>query len=213
MPSDLQITNIRDQANANSAITIGSDGQITVNQNNPTLTLGSNTTFPTGKLINSIFFQVDTGASRSTNSTTIEAAYNYISVPCTIGNTLFCGFNFYAYVSNNGTSNTYQRYARWRLYQSTAGTRPAEGATSSLGTEIWQSVIGRGLVGASTSSTPVYVPVMASASFMATATTHHLGLGMNAEAGGTAVTSYIVQPVTFFAMEFQGDVQTEGAVP
>ena len=47
MPSDLQITNIRDQANATSAITIGSDGQITVNQNNPTLTLGSNATFPT----------------------------------------------------------------------------------------------------------------------------------------------------------------------
>ena len=42
MPSDLQITNIKDQANANSAITIASDGQITVNQNNPTLTLGDN---------------------------------------------------------------------------------------------------------------------------------------------------------------------------
>ena len=50
MPSDLQITNIRDQANANSAITIGSDGQITVNQNNPTLTLGSNATFPSGMI-------------------------------------------------------------------------------------------------------------------------------------------------------------------
>jgi len=48
MPSDLQITNIRDQANANSAITIGSDGQIIVNQNNPTLTLGSNATGFTG---------------------------------------------------------------------------------------------------------------------------------------------------------------------
>ena len=42
MPSDL--TNIRDLNNANSAITIGSDGQITVNQNNPTLTLGTNAT-------------------------------------------------------------------------------------------------------------------------------------------------------------------------
>ena len=48
MPSDLQITNIKDQANANSAITIGSDGQITVNQNNPTITLGSNATGFTG---------------------------------------------------------------------------------------------------------------------------------------------------------------------
>ena len=51
MPSDLQITNIRDQANANSAITIASDGQITVNQNNPTLTLGNNATFPSGHVI------------------------------------------------------------------------------------------------------------------------------------------------------------------
>ena len=47
MPSDLQITNIKDQANANSAITIASDGQITVNQNNPTITLGSNASINT----------------------------------------------------------------------------------------------------------------------------------------------------------------------
>lgn len=47
MPSDLQITNIKDQANANSAITIASDGQITVNQNNPTIQLGSNATINT----------------------------------------------------------------------------------------------------------------------------------------------------------------------
>ncbi|BAQ85981.1 hypothetical protein [uncultured Mediterranean phage uvMED] len=44
MPSDLQITNIRDQANANSAITIASDGQVSITQNNPTITLGSNAT-------------------------------------------------------------------------------------------------------------------------------------------------------------------------
>ena len=47
MPSDLQVSNIKDLTNANSAISIASDGQITVNQNNPTLTLGTNTTFPT----------------------------------------------------------------------------------------------------------------------------------------------------------------------
>ena len=53
MPSDLQITNIKDQANANSAITIASDGQITVNQNNPTVTLGSNTTISKTGIIES----------------------------------------------------------------------------------------------------------------------------------------------------------------
>jgi len=56
MPSDLQITNIKDQANANSAITIASDGQITVAQNNPTITLGSNATLGSGvSLANATF--------------------------------------------------------------------------------------------------------------------------------------------------------------
>ena len=44
MPSDLQVSNIRDLTNANSAISIASDGQVTINQNNPTITLGSNAT-------------------------------------------------------------------------------------------------------------------------------------------------------------------------
>jgi len=56
MPSDLQVSNIRDLNNANSAITIGSDGQITVNQDNPTITLGSNTTFPTKLTDRSIWY-------------------------------------------------------------------------------------------------------------------------------------------------------------
>ena len=52
MPSDLQVSNIKDQANANSAITIASDGQITVNQNNPTVTLGTNAKLPQGTITN-----------------------------------------------------------------------------------------------------------------------------------------------------------------
>ena len=75
MPSDLQITNIKDQANANSAITIASDGQITVNQNNPTITLhatgdsnSTNTTFPKGHVIQTVFKQSgDAGSTTSTS--------------------------------------------------------------------------------------------------------------------------------------------------
>ncbi len=48
MPSDLQITNIRDLTNANSAISIASDGQVTIAQNNPTIQLGSNASGFTG---------------------------------------------------------------------------------------------------------------------------------------------------------------------
>ena len=71
MPSDLQITNIRDQANANSAITIGSDGQVTVNQNNPTLTLGTNTTVNTQD-----YFQAKlSGVQTISNQTWTEIAW------------------------------------------------------------------------------------------------------------------------------------------
>ena len=81
MPSDLQITNIKDQANANSAITIASDRQITVNQNNPTVTLGSNTTlsstvslanatFPAGHIVQCQFRGFDSDQSIGNGSST-----------------------------------------------------------------------------------------------------------------------------------------------
>ncbi len=71
MPSDLQITNIRDLNNANSAITIGLDGQITVNQNNPTITLGSNATISkSGMIVNSGAVQNSTRTSVSGSSST-----------------------------------------------------------------------------------------------------------------------------------------------
>ena len=65
MPSDLQITNIRDLTNANSAISIASDGQVTINQNNPTIELGSNATFPDGHVL-----QVKSTIVTARNSTT-----------------------------------------------------------------------------------------------------------------------------------------------
>ena len=83
MPSDLQITNIKDQANANSAITIASDGQITVNQNNPTITLGTNTTFPAGHVIQTI---TDTHAPSSATTITVNVSNDYLGsdLQCTI---------------------------------------------------------------------------------------------------------------------------------
>ena len=84
MPSDLQITNIKDQANANSAITIASDGQITVNQNNPTLTLGSNTTFPSGHIIKSPVTEfLGDSVSRTNDSGTSDVLSASITVDST----------------------------------------------------------------------------------------------------------------------------------
>jgi hypothetical protein len=76
MPSDLQITNIRDQANANSAITIASDGQITVNQNNPTLALGSNATGFTGPKVADVWRLNTTFAGLANPITNLTRATN-----------------------------------------------------------------------------------------------------------------------------------------
>ena len=46
MPSDLQVSNIKDLTGSNTGLSIASDGQVTISQNNPTIQLGSNATFP-----------------------------------------------------------------------------------------------------------------------------------------------------------------------
>ena len=74
MPSDLQVSNIRDLTNANSAISIASDGQVTISQNNPTLTLGSNATFPTGTITNYV-----SQTTQPTGAQTLTTAYATIT--------------------------------------------------------------------------------------------------------------------------------------
>ena len=51
MPSDLQVSNIKDLTGSNTGLSIASDGQATIAQNNPTVTLGSNATFPAGTVV------------------------------------------------------------------------------------------------------------------------------------------------------------------
>ena len=51
MPSDLQVSNLKDLTGSNTGLSIASDGQVTISQNNPTVTLGSNATFPAGHVI------------------------------------------------------------------------------------------------------------------------------------------------------------------
>ena len=51
MPSDLQVSNIKDLTGSNTGLSIASDGQVTISQNNPTITLGSNATFPNQTIV------------------------------------------------------------------------------------------------------------------------------------------------------------------
>ena len=95
MPSDLQVSNIRDLTNANSAISIASDGQVTIAQNNPTVTLGSNATFPSGIIKTATVF---TNSTRTTvsNSTSTDREiidlgdYNKLSSSTKLLISVFC---------------------------------------------------------------------------------------------------------------------------
>ena len=77
MPSDLQVSNIRDLTNANSAISIASDGQVTIAQDNPTITLGSNTTFPAGM---SYYVSAITRSHTDSGDVTLNTTYGFGSV-------------------------------------------------------------------------------------------------------------------------------------
>jgi hypothetical protein len=133
MPSDLQITNIKDQANANSAITIASDGQITVNQNNPTITLGSNATLPANSICNARAYVGSSGsdydletAFTNTSPTNNVKYYtnNYFKYTPKYNNSLLlisggmaskfgrsgasdCGFSFFVGVTPSGGSESF----------------------------------------------------------------------------------------------------------
>ena len=68
---------IKSNTGSNTGLTIASDGQVTVNQNNPTLTLGANTTFPAGQILHT---QYDSYSSQTTigdtNTNILSATFN-----------------------------------------------------------------------------------------------------------------------------------------
>ena len=116
MPSDLQVSNIKDLTGSNTGLSIASDGQVSITQNNPTVTLGANTTFPAGHIVNT---SKDASMSRSghisTTSSSLVASGVIVSSPATSGSNYnlitFCTATFLAansemsvhcYVNYNG---------------------------------------------------------------------------------------------------------------
>jgi hypothetical protein len=74
MPSDLQVSNIKDLTGSNTGLSIASDGQVTISQNNPTVTLGSNATFPAGMIIKKSL--ITYGETGSTPIQTTSTSYD-----------------------------------------------------------------------------------------------------------------------------------------
>ena len=94
MPSDLQVSNIKDLTGSNTGLSIASDGQVTISQNNPTLTLGSNATFPQYAVLKSTTSNATSSWPSGSFSTTSST---YVVVDDASGNAINSGaFTFTA---------------------------------------------------------------------------------------------------------------------
>ena len=201
---------IKSNTGSNTGLTIASDGQITVNQNNPTITLGSNTTFPDGYVVQSKTVKY-TGGDHNTTSTTIEVCKDYASITgVTIGNTIIFCWDGSGFVER-ATGDHDVRYSQYYLYHHTVlrneGYNTGDG---SLGTQLQKKQMGRQGMSASPGPERSYLNFSLSAPFVATATTHYVGLAFTAESSTVAneVFANATNPLYCFIYEIKGDVTT-----
>jgi hypothetical protein len=91
MPSDLQVSNLKDLTGSNTGLSIASDGQVSITQDNPTLTLGANTTFPSGMIVKStVSYGITSTAELGTDNGYVKEAVGdcVTHTGYTVGNSL-----------------------------------------------------------------------------------------------------------------------------
>ena len=82
MPSDLQVSNIKDLTGSNTGLSIASDGQVTISQNNPTITLGSNATVAKSGMVlkvESVFSTAQTGCINNSENAVLTIDFQRVS--------------------------------------------------------------------------------------------------------------------------------------
>ena len=194
------------------AIAIASDGGLTFNggiDDAGTIsagTIGGNVVFPNGNLVNSEFFRYTGNGNFDITSGTETAVIDYQPFSCTVGNTIVFVWSFL--VETFANSSTNQRRGIVDVYQSTSAV--SKNATSSLGTALNQQIVGRLLHESSSVAAQVYIPVFNQGAFVATNTTHYLGLTAYSLTTDCTfrVTSTSTRPLQLSIYEFQGDVVT-----
>jgi len=223
MPSDLQVSNIKDLTGSNTGLSIASDGQVSITQNNPTLTLGSNTTFPNGMVTNFIHqqLQFDTNSSFSIQASTggavikiaIRGSDTSAEVPSFTakqGFTYQFVFHFRAFTDQNAGVNSSGRNTEFDLYYGQTTAR-SQGGTS-YDTKVYRAPIGRDGLGASTSSASSKFAVVLMGAFYQSASdaqtwVYFTGKGTD---NGKRVTVYhsTLSPAHLFVTEYKGNLST-----
>ena len=99
---------IKSNTGSNTGLTIASDGQITVNQNNPTLTLGANTTFPSGQIINVQTNEYNGGAgSNQTSFGELSTDIRFAYTPISASSKMIVSYQGTSSYHSSGSSNSF----------------------------------------------------------------------------------------------------------
>lgn len=213
---------IKSNTGSNTGLSIASDGQVTIAQNNPTITLGSNTTFPDGMVTNFIHRQLafDTNGSYSIQASTGGAVVK-IAIRGTDGNTEVPSFtakqgftyqfvfHFRSFTDQNAGVNSSGRNTKFDLYY---GTTPRSQGGTTYDTRVYRAPIGRDSPAATTASASSKFAVVLMGAFYQSAsdaTTYVYFTGEGTD-NGKRVTVYhsTLSPAHLFITEYKGNLST-----
>ena len=144
MPSDLQVSNLKDLTGSNTGLSIASDGQVSITQNNPTVTLGANATFPTGHVLHTLSKIATTNSDSTSNAEIANISGDSTSfekeITITSGNKVLVTINGIVSFAKNSTSYTGGSVG---IYVTQSGSTTAVyDETNALGTYVGNSTTG-----------------------------------------------------------------------
>ena len=179
-----------------------------IGASNPTVTLGSNATFPTGHLISTRVWK-DTSGSYMTDSGPVMAIRASVSFTEVSGNTYVITVNLYQTVHNaNAVSTDTRRAYNYLKY----GSNDAQGAdVSSTGTELYRVNEGRYMSSASTANAYGHLGITLQGSYVAGASgTQYFTIANSTDGPTIDCTSYFssTYPAYYKVDEYQGNCLT-----
>ena len=172
-------------------------------------TLGSGITFPNGHVVKTTVNKITNGGTNyNINGSSEIVPATYSTITCTVGNTLLVTFHFLLKAYKSGSSSKRERFGYSNLYQSTSSV--AQDATSSFGTKLARTSAGRWQESATGSGNDSIHPTTMSGFFLATATTHYVGITIEG-GGSTHISTRLAfdqsgEAIIMNVQELQGDL-------
>jgi len=221
MPSDLQVSNLR-ALDGTAGISIAdSTGRVSFTETNPSITLGTNATFPDGMVTNFIHKQLafdsnTTYSIQSSGGSVVKVAIRGSDTSAEVpsftakqGFTYQFVFHFKAITDQNGGINSSGRNTEFDLYYGT--TARSQGDTS-FDTKVFSAQVGRDMPVGSTSATSTKFAVVLMGAFYQSASDDTIYLyftGSGTDNGKRVVVYHqTTSPAHLFITEYKGNLST-----